>query len=222
MRAIAFHDGRTIAEVFLPAFKQNIRLNGREVVIRMEAVTMRATALADLVGAAEQPLAAFEEDPASTGNAIELGALSSMGGGDRHEYEIRYSRSPIVELYAAEAHVLHVSAPQQAVLEAAAELLRAMHPREAQTISGRVVRLALAHSFRPGEVVVQGVTDGTTIEHRYRLELGEGDYNLALNAHRQGLRVVSSGDVSIRGTYLHLDNVHDFAIVPGLPEQTLE
>jgi len=204
----------------LPEFQDTVRAYGREVVHRMQQVSVRAARLADEIDAQAHPLTVFEDDPASTGNAIELGALGSIGGDDRRPYHLRYSLSPtVVTDQALPPAVQAISTAQQTVFKAAAELLRSMMPRDRQRVTGRVVRLARSHSWGPGQVVIEGQTAANVPAHRYRVELGEDQYTDALRAHQRGLDVVARGDVAIRGTHLHIDNLTDFDVVEGLPEQ---
>jgi hypothetical protein len=84
------------------------------------------------------------------------------------------------------------------------------------TVEGIVVRLARDHHYGPGVVVVQGVTDDSGTQRRFYVELIEEDYNEALRAHREGLRVLATGDLDTRGTYTWLRPLRRFVVVPGL------
>jgi imidazolonepropionase-like amidohydrolase len=88
-------------------------------------------------------------------------------------------------------------------------------------VIGLVVRLARGRAFGAGDVVIQGVDDDSGAERRYRVQLGEADYNEAVRAHRNGLRVAVRGDLQVRGTRLSLHQIASFAVLPGLDDDDL-
>jgi hypothetical protein len=66
--------------------------------------------------------------------------------------------------------------------------------------------------------VIQGIDDDSGVERRYRINLGESDYDQALRAHEAGFQVIAVGDVQTAGTRLTLVRVTSFSILPGLDD----
>lgn len=188
---------------------------GRRVVSRMAAVTRRATALAREVGAGDRTIRAFAE--AGIANATELDALGSLGGPEQSRYYIRFAPSPsLPSPQWVEPLVLPVTPADQRILKEAAEFLRTKQPRADVTVVGLVVRLHRDGTFGPGEIAVQGIDDDSGQPRRFYLELGEDDYEAAVNAHRQGLQVIVVGDIELRGTRMSMRRVTSFQVIPGL------
>jgi len=100
----------------------------------------------------------------------------------------------------------------------AAEYLRTKRSRVNVTVEGSVIHLSRERLFGPGEVVVQGIVDDSGRARRFHVELTPEDYNEALRAHTEGLRVIVRGDLDTRGTWKWIRPVRTFAIVPGLLE----
>lgn len=188
---------------------------GRRITNRMAAVAKHAQTLADAVNAGDQPLRAFGEPVPEAANATELEALSGLGGPDRYSYRLRFAQSPLDPQW-RDSVVLQITPGQQRVMEEAAAFLRTQQPRNDVTAEGVVVRLSRDRHYGSGEVVIEGVADDSGRMRRFHFELTEQDYNEALRAHREGLRVVARGDLVTRGTYKWLQHIRSFAIVPGL------
>ncbi len=188
---------------------------GRQVVQRMQAVVQRALHLADEVGVGDRPLRAFAEPQAHLANATELSALAALGGEDRGRYDLRFSRSPIGAERPTPVRV-RVTPAQQRVLADAADYLRTKQPRTGVTVVGLVVRLHRTGNYGSGEVVVQGESDDSGAQRRFRMELSESEYNEAVRAHSQGLQVVAAGDLEFAGTRASLRRLSSFGVLPGI------
>ena len=111
-----------------------------------------------------------------------------------------------------------VTPSQQAVLADAAAFLRERQPRTGVTVMGLVVRLSRVGHIGPGEITIQGESDDSGKQRRFRMELVESDYNEAVRAHTRGLLVVAIGDIEISGTRSSLRRLTSFAVLPGLEE----
>lgn len=110
---------------------------------------------------------------------------------------------------------MHVTPGQQRIMTEAAEYLRSEQPRADVSVEGVVVRLSRDQRSGPGVAVVEGVADDSGAVRRFYLELAERDYEEAIQAHGEGLRVVARGDVATRGSYKWLRPARSFAIIPG-------
>ena len=188
---------------------------GRRITNRMAAVARHSQILADAVNAGDQHIRVFGQPDREAANATELEALSGLGGPDRDPYRLRFAQSPLAPLR-QEAITLQITPGQQRIMGEAAAYLRTQQPRNDVTAEGVVVRLSRDHHYGPGVVVIEGVADDSGDVRRFYIELTEDDYNEALRAHREGLRVLARGDLVTRGTYKWLRPVRSFAIVPGL------
>ncbi|MFF0579160.1 hypothetical protein [Streptosporangium saharense] len=188
---------------------------GRKVTSRMLAAAQRARRLAEEVGEGDKPLSAFGQLGQASPNAIELEALSLLGGPDHDVYQIRFSQSPLAP-GSHEPTRLKITPGQQRILGEAADFLRTKQPRAGITVSGLVVRLFRERKYGKGEVVIQGVDDDTGETRRFRVELDESDYNLAVQAHKTGLEVTATGDLDVRGTRRSLRRLTCFSVLPAL------
>jgi hypothetical protein len=190
---------------------------GRRVTNRMAATATFAAELADMVNAGDRPISAFGEARSNAPNATELAALASLGGPSRDLYELRIARSPLAGEPQAPMKAA-ISPGRQRVFAEASEFLRTKQPRTGVTVSGLVVRLARAKGLGPGEVVIHGVDDDSGSSRRFHVELTEGDYKRAVEAHGKGWQVHAQGDLQVRGTRLSLRNLTSFGVVPGLDD----
>jgi hypothetical protein len=193
---------------------------GRRVATRMRAIAQSATALARLVGDGDEPIAAFGRPRPSAPNATELSALADLGGGgsERQRYLLRFAQSPLSSVFPMGGPLLlPVTPAEQNVMEDAAEFLRTKQPRSNVTVIGLVVRLTRTSNLGNGDIVIQGVDDDSGTPRRFRMNLGEADYNKALNAHARGLQVAAVGDLGIRGNQRYLTNL-TFDVVANLYE----
>lgn len=189
---------------------------GRRVSNRMLRSAQSARQLADEVSAGDRPLRAFGEDPIRpAANATELAALKALGGPEYGLYQLRFTQSPLVG-QPGEPVTLRITPGQQRILGEAADFLRTRQPRAGVTVQGLVVRLHRSGAFGPGDVVIEGIDDDSGSTRRYRLELTEDDYNDAVRAHRNGLKVSVTGDREERGTHLRLRRLTSFSVIPGL------
>jgi hypothetical protein len=189
---------------------------GRRVSNRMLSSARMAQQLAEEVSSGARPLRAFGEDPVhSLVNATELAALKTLGGPEFNVYQLRFAQSPLAG-HTSGPVTLRVTPGQQRILGEASDFLRARQPRAGVTVSGFVVRLyRRSGAIGPGQASIEGVDDDSGTKRRYRVELGEGDYNNAVWAHRDGLQVSVTGDRIERGTHLHLRNLTRFSVIPG-------
>ncbi|WP_285590485.1 hypothetical protein [Herbidospora sp. NBRC 101105] len=192
-------------------------LFGRRVTNRMLLAAETAQKLARSVSEGDTPLSVFGEVGGQRINATELEALGSLGGPDRDVYQIRFAQSPMVA-GTSQPRRLRITPGEQRILHEAADFLRTRQPRANVTVIGLVVRLFREGKFGKGEVVIQGVDDDTGQERRVRVELAESDYNVAVNAHKQGLQVSAVGDLDVRGTRRSLRHLSSFSVIPGLEE----
>lgn len=189
---------------------------GRRIASRMASVAQNARKLADAVKVGNQPVRAFGEAAAGqVPNATELEALATLGGPEHSPYQLRFAQSPLAA-GARDAVVVRVTADQQRIMTEAAEFLRSEQPRVDVTVEGVVVRLSRDHRYGSGVAVIEGIGDDSGAVRRFYLELAERDYEEAIRAHREGLRVVARGDVSTRGSYKWLRPASSFAVIPGL------
>ncbi|MGW4426281.1 hypothetical protein [Streptosporangium sp. NPDC004631] len=188
---------------------------GRKVTSRMLTAARQAQRLAVEVGEGDRPLSSFGQPGQASPNATELEALSLLGGPDHDVYQIRFSQSPLAP-GSREPTRLKITPGQQRILGEAANFLRTKQPRAGITVIGLVVRLFRAGKYGKGEVVIQGVDDDTGDARRFRVELDESDYNLAVKAHATGLEVTATGDLDIRGTRRSLRRLTSFSVLPGI------
>lgn len=190
---------------------------GRKVTSRMLAAAQRSQHLAQEVGEGDKPLSSFGQPGQSAANATELEALSSLGGPDHDVYQIRFSQSPLAA-GSREPTRLKITPSQQRILGEAADFLRTRQPRTGVTVVGLVVRLFREGKLGKGEVVIQGIDDDTGSARRFRVELGESDYTMAVHAHGIGLQVTATGDLDIRGTRRSLHRLTSFSVLPGIED----
>lgn len=190
---------------------------GRRVTNRVFSAASKAVALADLVYGGGRPISAFGEMREGAPNATELAALASLGGPEHDLYHLRVARSPLGGTRRGSARTA-ISPGQQRVFAEASEFLRTKQPRSGVTVVGLVVRLFRDRSVGPGEVVVLGEDDDSGSRRRFRVELGEQDYNRAVDAHGKGLQVQVEGDLEVRGTRLSLRRPTFFGVIPGIDE----
>lgn len=189
---------------------------GRRVSTRMRMSARAACQLADEVSAGDRPLRAFGASSGrSAANATELTALTALGGPEYGLYQLRFTQSPMAG-QRSDPVTLPVTPGQQRILGEAANFLRTRQPRTGVTVQGLVVRLHRSGAIGPGDVAVEGIDDDSGATRRYRMELAEGDYNAAVQAHQKGLRVSVTGDREERGTHLYLRRLASFSVIPGL------
>ncbi|WP_242608539.1 hypothetical protein [Actinomadura formosensis] len=191
---------------------------GRKVTNRMLTAARKAQQLAGQVSEGDLPLSSFGKYSPGAPNATELAALSSLGGADHGIYQIRFAKTPLAGGVADPAF-LRITPGQQRILGEAADYLRTKQPRAGVTVTGLVVRLFREGKYGSGEAVIQGVSDDSGETRRYRVELGESDYNEAFRAHGNGLSVTVTGDLDIRGTRRSIRRIESFSVLPGLEDE---
>lgn len=190
---------------------------GRSVTRRMRESARSAIQLAREVSSGSVPIRAFGETGGVSPNATELAALARLGGTGHSPYELRFAETPLASSR-LETLRLSVTATEQGVMAEAADFLRTKQPREGVTVEGLVIRLFRTGIFGSGEAVIQGPDDDTGVPRKFRVSLSEHDYNEAVRAHQEGLKVIASGDLEISGTRRSLVRISNFAIVPGLED----
>lgn len=99
------------------------------------------------------------------------------------------------------------------LIQEAARLFKDTAPVEDVEIQGFVTRLARGPQESSGEVTLEGLVDGQL--RRAAVELGEGIYSQAVQAHDQRQRVACAGDlVKERGGF-RLQNPRHFRVLSG-------
>jgi hypothetical protein len=206
---------RAIAETQAELLRVPPQPFGRRVTNRMATVARFAQNLADEVSAGNQKLPVFSQAHDAAPNATELESLSNLGGADGSPYQMRFAQSPLAT-QRLNSITLRITPGQQRVMADAAEYLRTKQSRANVTVEGSVVNLSRIRNSGPGEIVVFGIVDDSGKARRFHAELTEADYNEAIRAHLQGLRVVIRGDLDTRGTWKWIRPLRAFAIIPGL------
>jgi len=202
------------AEQPLFAAAQVAESYGRFVSTRMMLAAQTALVRADEYYQGKGGLSVFAADAPNRPNATELSALAELAGHGA-TYQLRFAQSPLAG-QSRPPTVLDVSQGQQEIFAKAAEFLRVRQPRSDVEFSGRVFRLERDGNSGPGQVVVTAVVDDSARQRRVHMELGEEDYNDALLAHKENLRVVGRGDLIYRGNFTTLMHVRGFAVIREL------
>jgi hypothetical protein len=91
--------------------------------------------------------------------------------------------------------------------------LRAVADYPATELIGAVVASSSPVSSTGGSFVVVAQFEGQ--QRRIRIPLDESIYPVAINAHRDGIVVRRTGDLSRQGRVWELRNARDFRLVPG-------
>jgi hypothetical protein len=98
------------------------------------------------------------------------------------------------------------------VVDEIGRILRATAPREDFKLNGLVVRLAKDRGDEHGKVVVSAPVEGQ--DRRISVELDAKNYDLAIQAHKEGMRVSCLGDLLKDGVTYRLQNPRGFAVAP--------
>ena len=191
---------------------------GRLVVVRMRRVIEHSVELAQLVVAGDAAVDAFEEAPAATGNALELQALAEIGGPGARAYTVRFAYSPTVAEEFHSPTPIRVVPDVVRVFEAASDRLRTPKPVANVTVVGRVVGLSRGRQSQVGEIILDG-RHGETKARKYRARLSSNEYDLAVRAHRRGLDVSVTGDVTLRGHQYVIEPVRTINVSSGLENE---
>jgi hypothetical protein len=181
----------------------------------MRRVIEHSVELARSVVAGDETVDTFEEEPATTGNAVELQALAQIGGPDATPYTVRFAYSPTVIEEFRSPTPIRVVPDIVRVFEEAADRLRTPKPATNVTVVGRVVGLARGRKSQVGEIVVDG-RHGAGKARKYRAQLASNEYDLAVRAHRRGLDVSVTGDVILRGHQYVIEPVKAINVSRGL------
>ncbi len=98
------------------------------------------------------------------------------------------------------------------IISEAARVLREASPQPDVTLTGSVYRLErTGEEAGPGRISVLGVVDGEV--RRVTLDLGPGDYDSAITAHRDGRLVSARGDLVREGRGFVLASPRDFRLL---------
>jgi hypothetical protein len=190
---------------------------GRRVTNRMLNAAQAAQKLASEVLAGRSAISSFGDSALNRAatNATELSALKALGGPESFPYQIRFAQSPLAGSQRAPIN-LRMTSAQEKILGDAADFLRTRQPTAGVSVHGYVVRLHRTRALGPGDIVVEGFDNETNATRRWRVELGEDEYNQAARAHLTGLQISVTGDREERGTHLQLRNLSSFNVIPGM------
>lgn len=185
----------------------------RQVSLRIYDAVHAAQEAADSALVGPDGLAAFTDGISRGISANLCEALVGLAGPDAHPVELSLTlaaaRPSTRRLPPVRLHRHHF-----AVLQSAAEELRARSAEEDSVVTGNVVRLYRDSSERPGEVTIAGTVDDDTRLRRIWVELHGDDYDVAVRAHTE-MRVVSvQGDIVRRGTRSYLSRPTKFRVLP--------
>lgn len=148
------------------------------------------------------------EDMSAFDRRVDLGvsanlckALASIKGTASTSIEVSVvwaSRQQPQESYAALPVTQRVSSETRYVFERAADYLRQPGPEHEVEISGLVVELRRHEANQPGRVKVRTSLDGKSMRNVV-VSLGVVDYLKAVQAHRQGRRLICKGIIEPAG-----------------------
>jgi hypothetical protein len=164
--------------------------------------------------AASGGLAGFEQAVQSgvSANLCDaVAGLSAVSPGEGLDIRIAWSRTrPMTNTVSSRVFLGSDSIP---LIQEAARLFKDTAPVEDVEVQGFVTRLARGPTETSGEVTLEGLLDGQL--RRAIVELGEGIYSLAVQAHEQRQRVACAGDlVKERGGFRLLNPRH-FRVLQG-------
>jgi hypothetical protein len=140
-----------------------------------------------------------------------VAGLSAVSPGEGLDIRIAWSRTrPVTNTVASRIFLGSDSIP---LIQEAARLFKDTAPVEDVELQGFVTRLARGPTETSGEVTLEGLVDGQL--RRATVELGEGIYSQAVQAHEQRQRVACAGDlVKERGGFRLLNPRH-FRVLQG-------
>jgi len=183
-------------------------------VTRTLAEALAAMAQAARQAASSGGLAAFEQavtQGVSANLCDAVAGLSAVSTADGLDIRIAWSRTrPTASTVPSRIVLGSDSIP---LIQEAARLFKDTAPVEDVEIQGFVTRLARGPQEPSGEVTLEGFVDGQL--RRVAVELGEGVYTQAVQAHEQRQRVACGGDlVKERGGF-RLQQPRHFRVVTG-------
>lgn len=140
-----------------------------------------------------------------------VAGLSAVSPGEGLDIRIAWSRTrPVTNTVPSRVFLGSDSMP---LIQEAARLFKDTAPIEDVELEGFVTRLARGPTEARGEVTLEGFVDGQL--RRAIVELGEGIYAEAVQAHEQRQRVACAGDlVKERGGF-RLQNPRHFRVLVG-------
>ncbi|MFJ1580553.1 hypothetical protein [Streptomyces sp. NPDC088182] len=205
--------GQTELEIDHPQVRFMSQPYERRVSLKLMKATREAVAAADEVIQRRDDIQAFTRraEMGVTANLCEaISGFTSREGGET-KIDFSWALSRPVEPTAP----IRLGRDQVVVLREAAQELRAAEPEEDVTVVGAVVRLHREGSLGPGEVSVAGIIEGS-VNNRLRrvwLDLTEGDYSEATQAHQNGATVSVTGSLVRRGNRYFLQNPSGFTVL---------
>jgi hypothetical protein len=183
-------------------------------VIRTLAEGLAAMEQAARQAASSGGMAAFEHAVGLgvSANLCEaVAGLSAVSPADGLDIRIAWSRTRPAEPSIPSRIVL--GSDSIPLIQEAARLFKDTAPVEDVEIQGFVTRLARGPREPSGDVTLEGLVDGQL--RRAVVELGEGIYSQAVQAHEQRQRVACAGDlVKERGGF-RLQNPRHFRVLSG-------
>lgn len=178
-----------------------------------------AVALAAIEGATESAAStgefeSFEQAVGQGGSAnlCEAVAGLSMDDDSSRAVDFEFSWSRTRPPRADQISRVIIAHDRVQFIQEAARLLRERAPIEGFEVEGPVVKLERQGSTGPGTVTVYALVEYSP--RRVRIELTEEDYNLAIQAHRDGLDVRCSGRLVREGRGYVIKNPFEFSIRP--------
>ena len=138
-----------------------------------------------------------------------VAGLSAVSPGEGLDISIAWSRTrqPAVTVPSR----IFLSSDSIPLIQEAARLFKDIAPVEDVELQGFVTRLARGPKETSGEVTLEGLVEGQL--RRALVELGEGIYSKAVQAHEQRQRVACAGDlIKERGGY-RLQNPRHFRVL---------
>lgn len=140
-----------------------------------------------------------------------VAGLSAVSPGEGLDISIAWSRTR--DPAATVPSRIFLGSDSIPLIQEAARLFKDVAPVEDADMQGFVTRLARGPQERSGEVTLEGFVDGQP--RRAAVELGEGIYSQAVQAHEHRQLVACSGDlVKDRGGY-RLQNPRHFRVIAG-------
>jgi hypothetical protein len=138
-----------------------------------------------------------------------VAGLSAVSPGEGLDIRIAWSRTrPVTNTVSSRVFLGSDSIP---LIQEAARLFKDTAPVEDVELQGFVTRLARGPTETSGEVTLEGLVDGQL--RRASVELGEGIYSQAVQAHEQRQRVACAGDLVKESGGFRLLNPRHFRVL---------
>ncbi|QCY34405.1 hypothetical protein [Kocuria rosea] len=192
----------------------NVAPYGRRVSDRIDAVIAGAWQISNEHAQGQESV--IDADRFKGFNTVELDGLSKIG--DTGElavgYSFRLAQSPLSRELKKPPQVKTFSRKQLDILEGASALLRADEIRENLTVRGKVTDLHRDGAFGAGNISIMSTAGDEGHNRKYKLNLGEEDYEAAWRAHGGPYEVLVTGDVQISARRRTFITVHSFELVP--------